>query len=219
MKKFSDKKAIIFDFDMTLLDTKGDIADALAYLFTKYTGSPISPDRILPHIGKGLQAMFNELLPNIKVGSKDFLEKMYEFQGYYKEHCNIKTYAYPGVEDTLKELKNRGYALAVATNKHGNIAKHVAEKNGIVEYFAHFQGTEKMIGKPDPGVINACLKVIGLKAEQVVCVGDKHNDVIAAKAANCQSISVTYGVDSKEKLTAEEPDIIIDRFDELLKIF
>ncbi len=218
MEKLTGKKGVIFDFDMTLLDTKEDIAGSLAYIFKDYTGKEITAEKLLPHIGVGLQTMLNMFVPGIKVGSKEYLEKMFQFQAYYKEHCNIKTHPYPGVMTTLKELEKRGYALAVATNKHGNIARHVARKNGMDGFFGHFQGTEKMIGKPDPAVILSCLEAIGLKVEDVICVGDKANDVSAAKAAGCQTVSVSYGVDSRAKLEQAGPDFIIDKFDELLKI-
>ena len=49
-------------------------------------------------------------------------------------------------------------------------------------------------------------------------VGDTMMDVRASKNAGCYSIAVTYGIGKKEDLEAENPDLIIDDFKQILSL-
>lgn len=212
-------RLLICDFDETLADSKQDISNALAWCFSEALDKKVTGEDILPFIGQGLQVMFNHFLPGMKVGSPEFMKALLTFQAYYKEHCDIHTKTYPGVKSTLAALKDKGVLLAIATNKHGHIARHVSGKLGIEGYFDHIQGTEKHRGKPDPGVIIATLEALEIPADAAIKVGDKGNDMKAAKATGCMAIGVSYGVDPVEKLEEAGAEGIIESFDQILTYF
>ena len=213
------KQALICDLDMTLIDSGQDIAASLTYVLNRFGTHKVTVDEVLPYVGKGIQNLFDRFMPDLTVGSPRHLELMKVYQGHYKEHCADATKVFPGVRETLEKLNALGIPVAVASNKWGVISQHVCERLGIDRFFSHFQGTEKMPGKPRPDVILAACEAIGVSPENAIYVGDKVTDIVAAKRAACAVVSVTYGVDEKMVLERESPDAIIDRFQEVLKFF
>lgn len=215
------KHALICDLDMTLIDSARDIAEALAHTLSKIGKKTFTMDQVLPLIGRGIQEMFNELLPEIKVGfdQKTFMDGLRVYQAYYGEHCNVHTTLYPGVLDTLTRLKDNGVPMAVATNKWGAMARQVCRKMDLEGYFSHFQGTEELVGKPDPAVILHACQALNVQPDQALYVGDKVSDIQAGKRAGCTMAAVTYGVGSADELAAHQPDRLINAFSEILSFF
>jgi HAD superfamily hydrolase (TIGR01549 family) len=210
---------LICDLDMTLVDSRRDIAIALARALSDITGKEYTESRVTPLIGQGLPALFARFAPHIALGSELFWKGVKIYQTFFKEHCNIHTTVYPGVIDTLKSLQDREIRLAIASNKWGSMARHVCEKNGLDHFFSHFQGTEETPGKPKPDVIIKCCRAISADPRKSVYVGDRGIDIQAGRAAGCFTAAVTYGLDSKEDLKRESPDLLIDRFDRILERF
>jgi phosphoglycolate phosphatase len=46
-------------------------------------------------------------------------------------------------------------------------------------------------------------------------VGDSKNDILAAKAANIQSVGVTYGYNYGEPIDLYKPEVVVDHFSDL----
>ena len=216
----SEKKpALICDLDGTLIDSNQDIAIAVAFAINQVTDKKCTPEDLYPWMGRGLIAMFAHFLPEIEMGGKEFMEGVKHYQGFYKENCNVHTTVFPTVIPTLESLKERGIKLAIASNKWSVIARHVCEKMGLAQYFLHFQGIENTPGKPKPDVILKSCKAIEVKPDQAVYVGDKVLDIQAGQNAGCTTVAVGYGGDQKELLSDHQPDLLIDRFEQILSLF
>jgi putative hydrolase of the HAD superfamily len=78
---------------------------------------------------------------------------------------------YPEVVDTLEKLRPR-FLLAVISNFDGRL-RFILRHLGISEFFAHvFVSSEIGADKPDPEIFRRALKLIDLKPNEVVHVGD-----------------------------------------------
>jgi len=56
----------------------------------------------------------------------------------------------------------------------------------------------------------------GLHKDQLLFVGDSHNDILAAKAADCPCVGLTYGYNYGESIALSKPDYVLDNFADLL---
>lgn len=209
--------AVICDLDMTLIDSKRDIATAAIFASSKIAGRTLPEKKVAQWIGKDLRKMFQGLLPD---ADPEAIEKVIEvYREYFFENCAVHTRFYPGVEKTLESLRKMGVLLAIATAKRPFMAIHVSEVFGLDRLVDHVQGTQGFPEKPDPAIVNITCEKLGVNPFEAVFVGDTIMDIQAAKNAGCTSIAVTYGIGTREQLTAQKPDVLIDSFDEVLKLF
>ncbi|WP_370751111.1 HAD family hydrolase [Eubacterium sp.] len=209
---------IIFDLDGTLLNTIEDLADSVNYMQRKYGLKEDGVDTVRQHVGNGLRLLVERSVPDGQDNPQ--FEEMFKCQkDYYQEHCQIKTCAYPGIMELLKELHNMGIKMAIVSNK---AHEAVRELNDI--YFKHY--IEVAIGeneeagikkKPAPDSVNQALKLLGAEKSEAIYVGDSEVDRATAENAGLDCISCSWGFRERSLLESLKPMAIIDKPEELLK--
>ncbi|MBR1661531.1 MAG: HAD-IIIA family hydrolase [Acidaminococcaceae bacterium] len=214
MKKY---KAIIFDLDGTLLDTLKDLQEGTNYAL-RVNGMPERTlDEIRRFVGSGARKLIERVIPGCE--KEGVYEKvMGDFAFYYKEHCKDNTAPYPGIMELLKELKRRGYALGVVSNK-----PDFAVQELIPEYFPDIfssvtgerQGVAK---KPAPDLIWEAMKKLNASKEESVYIGDSEVDIEAAKNAGLPCISVAWGFKGRDFLEEHDAEMIVDAPEEILEL-
>ena len=92
----------------------------------------------------------------------------------------------PYVEETIKELKRRGYQTAVVTATAEDRAVRYLEMVGFKELFDEIISASMVkLGKPRPDVYLYACEKIGRKPEECMAVEDSPNGVNAAYQAGC----------------------------------
>jgi len=117
----------------------------------------------------------------------------------------------------LEKLAAR-YPLALVSNFYGNI-ETVLKDFGIRDYFKDIiESSVVGVRKPDPGIFALGVKVLGLRSEEVVVVGDSYKkDILPARQLGCKTVWLKGpGWDGEESGTA---DVIIADFCELANMF
>ncbi len=222
---FKNKKLIIFDMDGTLLDSAPSLAYAVNYMLRQMGKEELSLERIRQFIGKGsavlaLKAYLNRddaVLGDIDAAEFEKAHKI--FLDFYGKNLNAKTRLYPGVPQTLKELKKRGYTLALVTNKPHQFVFPMLEYFGLANLLEDYLGTtEKFAKKPAPDMLLHTCKKFGLSPKEAVMVGDSQNDIFAAKNANMDCVGVSYGY-FKGDIESLNPTAVCNSFNELLELF
>ena len=211
------KNTVIFDLDGTLLDTIGDLADAVNYMRRKYGYDVLDEETVKKNIGYGVANLikwsFSECKDEKKVEAilQDFIE-------YYAQNMTIKTHVYDGIFDILDELDKRDIKYAIVTNKF-----HKAASNIVKEYFG--DRFPCVIGdghgyakKPAPDAVWAAIEKLNRKKENSLYVGDSEADVKTARNSGIPCLCVTWGLRSKEFLLENHPDYIIDRPEEFFEV-
>lgn len=210
---------VIFDLDGTLMDTLEDLADAVNEIL-KRNGYPVRTiEEVRRIVGNGLRQTLTLCLPE---GTKEeVVERLLpEFAAYYQAHCQIKTKPYDGIEDTLRKLCERGYKLAIVSNKRDAAVKTLRDEC-FREYVAVAIGENEDAGirkKPAPDTVYQALKELGSGKEQAVYVGDSEVDKMTADNAGLPCISVDWGFRDREELERLRPAHLISRPEELLEI-
>lgn len=213
----SDKKitTVIFDLDGTLLDTLEDLKNATNYAL-RVCGMPERTlGEIRQFVGNGVKNLMIRAVPQGE-DNPAFERAFTVFKEYYGEHCNDATRAYDGICELLQELKNRGYAMAIVSNK---IDSAVQDLNN--RYFPQVDiaigDREGLRRKPEPDSVNLALQELGRTREEAVYVGDSDVDLLTARNAGLPCISVLWGFRDKEFLVehgattfVEKPMDIID---------
>src|SRR5580692_7926056 len=134
--------------------------------------------------------------------TEEQLARAYQFfLQYYREHKLDFTYAYEGVLDALKALKELHDApggpqriMAVLTNKPVRPARGICEGLGLADYFLHIYGGDSFTAKkPDPLGLCSLMEETGARPDQTVMIGDSHVDVLTARNAGAWSLGCTFG--------------------------
>jgi phosphoglycolate phosphatase len=210
-------RALICDLDMTLIDSRGDIAAALAHAGRVVLGREWDEAAIAPLIGQPLLKMATTLAPDATPAQA--AECFEEYKRFFYDHCCDRTTIYPGVVETLAELGRRGVKRAVATTKMTFMAKRVCAQLGLAPLLDFVQGTEDFPEKPDPEVIRRVCAALRIEPREAAFVGDTVMDVAAARRAGCVAVAASWGIGRRDELLAAGPDALLGSFGTLLGIF
>ena len=116
----------------------------------------------------------------------------------------------PGVRDALLHLKRKGAVLGTATGNLAAIGRVKLRRAGVLDSF-DFGGWSDGHETRTAVFQAAAAQARGLRSEEAaLCVvGDTPNDIQAARANGLKVIAVSTGIYSYEKLSAEQPDMLL----------
>ncbi len=212
MKKY---KNIIWDLDGTLLDTLYDLYLATNYALRTHGMPERTYEEVRQFVGNGVRRLMVLSVPDGE-GNPDFEETFTTFKSYYVDHCRDNTGLYAGIAETLKELKARGYRMAIVSNKL---------QAGVTELHETFfkDSIDVAIGerpnikrKPAPDMVYLAMKELGATKEDSVYIGDSEVDVATGHGAGLPCISVLWGFRTKEELLANGATDFVEKPAELL---
>ena len=211
-----EKDTLIFDLDGTLLNTMGDLHACFNYAIAEFGFPKRSYDEIQSFIGHGVKCAIEQSLPG-KVDEKTLDEIIAAFKRYYAEHNADYTKPYDGIVDMLKVLKEKGYKLAVVSNKYDTAVKWLCEKF-FSDYITVAIGEcEGIDCKPCADGVFKAIELLNSDIEKCVYVGDSDTDILTARNANIPCISVLWGyrdknflIKSGAKVFAKEPKEVIE---------
>lgn len=210
------KPAVIaFDLDGTLVDTAPDLLDTLDVVLAEAGAPPLPREETRKMIGAGAKALVKRGLTaaDISVDATEF-DKLYErFLEHYAAHIADSSLPFPGLTDALDVLTERGYLLAVCTNKLEFLSRSLLDKLGLTERFAFIAGADTFpVYKPDAGHLIGTIERAGGSVDRAVMVGDSMTDVLTARNARVPSIVVPFGYTD---IPAVElgGDVLIEHFD------
>lgn len=207
---------ILFDLDGTLTDPAMGITGGVQYALGKFGIHETDRRKLYPFIGPVLIESFQNYYHFTLEQSK---EAAGYFREYYERQGKFENVVYNGIPAMLRELNHAGKQLFVATLKGTNFAIEIMEHFGLADYFVGIEG-QRVDGEntPKSQIILQILRKYGVQdLSRTVMVGDRGQDVIAAKEAGIHSIGVLYGYGEREELERVKAKQIVSGVEELGK--
>jgi phosphoglycolate phosphatase len=211
------KKLVIFDLDGTLLNTIADLAAATNYALQACGYPTHDTDAYRFFVGNGINKLFERALPEGTRSKENVLKIRSLFVPYYNEHNADLSRPYPGIENLLETLQEKGYMLAVASNKY-----HEATQKLIKQYFPHINflvilgQRENIPAKPDPQVVYEIMEKAGVERNEIVYIGDSSVDMQTGANAGVTTIGVCWGFRPRTELEAYNPSLIAEQAEDIL---
>ncbi|MBF0124779.1 MAG: phosphoglycolate phosphatase [Magnetococcales bacterium] len=213
-------RAFLFDLDGTLVDSAPDIAGALNHALCQLGRPPIPLAQVRHLVGRGARDLIArslwgpEATPPLNDPTFDAAVK--SFFGYYQDHICDGSAPFPTVLETLTRLQQRGDQLAVVTNKSTTLAQQLLAQLQMSHFFSLVIGGDTLPhNKPAPDQLLYAMEQLGTTCHNSLMVGDSINDVLAARAAGCRVVVVSYGYCHEGTAADLGADVVIDRFDQL----
>jgi phosphoglycolate phosphatase len=193
---------IVFDWDGTLMDSTAVIAGSIQAA-CRDLGLTVPDDASARHvIGLGLVEALSLAVP-------DAPESMYEsLVERYRHHFLSQDKMIPlfaGVRETLAELHEQGYRLAVATGKSCIGLARVLESTGLKHYFHATRTADQTFSKPHPQMLQELMDELSVTTEDTLMIGDTTHDVQMAKNAGVDAVAVGYGAHPVAQLQQLNP--------------
>lgn len=213
---------IAFDLDGTLVDSAPGLADAVDMALKAFGLPAAGVERISTWIGNGADVMVERAVRWAEGDmSPEFCQKVRDkFDHYYAETAASGSKLYPQVKETLAALKAKGVPMGLITNKPTPFVAPLLNSLDIEEFFSVVIGGDDVAQKkPHPAPMYLMLAKLGLRASELVFVGDSRNDIQAAQAAGCRCVGLTYGYNYGESIALSKPDRVLEHFADLLPTF
>ncbi len=210
--RFAGVRALIFDLDGTLIDSKLDLAISVNATLRHMGREALADETIFGYVGNGAQVLVQRALG--EGVTPEEIEKGHAFfLAYYRAHMLDNTVAYPGVREGLELLKGRD--LAVLTNKPVRFSEAILAGLGLAGYFRYvYGGNSFATKKPDPEGVNTLLRNFGARPREAMMVGDSDVDVRTARNSGAWAAGMSYGL-GLEGMRAHPPDLMLDSLADL----
>lgn len=206
-------KAILFDFDGTLVNSAPGIVKTMEQVFTEMNVEVPTEEAMRATIGLPLRLALKEL-GHLDDKRADDATELYRalFPVYEVGYVTV----FPDVTETLMSLKEKGIRMAVVTSRDTVSLKLIADRRELTPFFeTYVTGADGFLPKPAPDMVLELLKRMKLKEDEVLVVGDTTFDIDMGNSAGCKTVAVTYGNHSRERLMDSNPTSVIDRFSKL----
>ena len=214
--RFSGVRALIFDLDGTLIDSKLDLIHSVNAMLRELKRPELESETISGYIGHGAPQLVARAMDG-KATEEELKQALQFFLGYYEDHKMDNTCAYPGVAETLERLRH--LPMAVLTNKPARISVRILKALGLEKYFrAIYGGNSFESKKPDPLGAATILREFGVAPGESMIVGDSEVDVQTARNAGTLAAAVNYGFGVHDR-AAHPADIYLERFTDLAELF
>ncbi len=191
-------KAVIFDMDGVIIDSEGVYLE-YQLEFAKKKNPDVKLEDLYPMVGATKQECWEVVERVVSNGQTwEELRKEFRQRDIYGEIDYRSIYRLE-VTDTLKQLKEAGFRLALASSTHLELVERVLKENGIRDYFeAVVSGEQFKKSKPDPEIYLYTAGQLKLKPEECLAVEDSTIGITAAHRAGLKIAAVIdtrYGFD------------------------
>jgi 2-phosphoglycolate phosphatase len=190
---FSGVRAVLFDLDGTLIDSAPDLG-AAADKMRVDRGLPSLPlEQYRPMAGAGARGMLG-IAFGMTPDHADFPAMREEFFVNYENAMTARTYAFDGISQLIGQLRERGLAWGVVTNKSMRFTGPLTKGMSLFATAAAVVGGDSTPhAKPHPEPLFEAARRLDLPPASCIYVGDDERDVVAGRAAGMGTVAATYG--------------------------
>lgn len=206
-------KALLFDFDGTLLNTNDLIIQTFMHVLNERFPGQYSPKDCLKFLGPSLKQTMSDIAP----GEEDAM--IAKYRKYNELHHDALVTQYPDVVPTLEQLKAMGLKLAIVSTKRNGMIDRGLSVLGANHLFDVRIGTDDVKNvKPDPEPVLLALERLGVNKEEAIMIGDNSHDIEAGHNAGIRAAGVAWAFKGPEYLQQFKPEYMLHHMTDLLDI-
>ena len=191
-------QAILFDLDGTLTDNYPGISRSIAHALTAMGVEPPAPDVLRRCVGPPLRESFAWLLD-----TRDPVVIEHAIALYRERYGDVgwrENTLYDGIEEAVARLA-RAMPVYVCTSKPSVFAQRIVTLFGLAPYVRRVYGANLDGALDDKAKLFAhAAQSEGFDPEAAVLIGDRAQDVRAARLNAARAIGVLWGYGSREEL-------------------
>lgn len=206
-------KALLFDFDGTLLDTNDLIIQTFMHILDERFPGQYSTQDCLKFIGPSLKQTFDEITP----GETDAM--ITKYKEWNTVHHDELVKGYDAVAETLEALHSEGIKLAIVSTKSREGLTRGLNVLGVAHLFEAIIGFDEVTHvKPHPEPVLLALDKLGVKKEEAIMIGDNSHDIEGGKNAGVRTAGVAWSAKGESYLQQFNPDYMLHHMRDLLEI-
>ncbi len=203
-------KTVLFDLDGTVTDPGIGITNSIMYALHKFGIEVEDRTSLYPFIGPPLKESYHKYYGFDEAGQE---QGVVWYREYYRDKGIFENILYDGMDRLLKQIKDSGRQVVLATSKPEEFADRILKHFGIAQYFDFVAGAamdDTRTKKTE--VIEYALTSCGITdVSTAVMVGDREYDILGAKAFGMDSIGVLYGYGDRQELEAAGATYIAEK--------
>lgn len=185
-------RAVLFDFDGTLVDSSEGITKSAQYALAHYGIEAPNLEDLKKFIGPPLAGSFRNFYGFSEEKSQEAVavyRERYEKIGW--SECKL----YPHVRETIAQLKEDGYLIGLASSKPEGTCRRIMEHLDILDLFDQVVGAthDGRIGTKEEVLMEVLRRWQDIPKEEMVLVGDTIYDIEGANLVHMRSIGVSFG--------------------------
>lgn len=212
-------KAVLFDFDGTLLDSLEDLGAAANRVLASRGYPTHSIDAYRWFIGDGSAVLMERALPADQRSPDTISECLQILLADYEQNWHHATRIYDGIPQLLATLQDRQIAMAVVTNKPHPFTEMMIDHYFRDIPFGSVRGQQEGVPKkPDPHMARRAANDIGVPPNHCLFLGDSGVDMLTARAADMLAVGAGWGFRPHQELWEAGAAYVIDHPMELLDL-
>ncbi|MCQ2056149.1 MAG: HAD family hydrolase [archaeon] len=226
MKIDSGYKAIGFDMDGTLVDTKINYDELNMAEFDTLTslGVPVKKINVTESTDVAIRQSIEYLRTIGKEYSFDQIEKLINKRAEDIEMRSVFTAnCFSGTIELLKRIKSAGYLIGLLTRGQRKYVESVMKKCEIMGYMDAIDAFDDHpvgLQKPNPVAMNFLAQKLGVSVKEILYIGDNVWDYYCARDAGAGFIGVASGRHGRTKWDALDEDVfVVDSVTALIDLF
>ena len=212
-------KAILIDFDGTLVDSLNVLTEANIYALREL-GYQIDKSELVDKLGMSFDDILKTLISKHPELKNLDLEKFNNFRKRYLEENLHRIKLYKGAIELINFAKDNNLKLAIVSSSRKEYINKVLEYFNLKTVFdTIITADDVKNAKPDPEIFLKALGNLGVKNYESIAIEDSIYGIIAAKRAGIPVYAVLTGVNNKKEIENLKPNGIFKNLYELYLYF
>jgi phosphoglycolate phosphatase len=198
---------VIFDWSGTLSDDFVPVYTATMRVFKELGLKSLTMDEFRKEFTLPYMDFYRKLK---KDADRDYVDKI-----LIREYNSLEeSKPFPKARETLEHMKRSGIRMILLSSCPRETLDEEIDRYRFREFFVDVNGS--VLDKVE--AILGIMEKNGFDAAETAYVGDMVHDIRAGKKAKVITVAVSWGYQTREKLSKEDPDHLIESMDELKTI-
>lgn len=212
-------RAVIFDLDGTLVDTADEFIPVVQTLREEHGHGPMDPERIRASVSNGAKALVSLGL-DLAEDAPGFESKRLRLLALYSEVLGTLATVYPGIEELLVRMTERGIAWGISTNKPRAYTAPLLARLDIQPPPGSVVCPDDITHrKPHPESLYRNCHELNCAPHEAIYIGDHKRDIEAGRRAGMYTIAAAYGyIEPGDDARGWSADALADSSHELARL-